>query len=248
MFHKYRNVKKIANGVYEIDGKVVNLTNVTAGIVSKIFPKFNADEVIKNMMEKENWDETHRYWGKTPAQIKKMWDENGKRAAEEGQTFHKEVEKCLVEGLSIGKSLERINKSAFTDPAFLEFKKFANDKLHLQTCKLEWHVFDLQSKIHGIIDAVFLNEDGTVDIYDWKRKKEISKYGRKFYNQIFGELMDCEKKRCEFQLNAYRVILERNYTLKVRKMKVVRFYPDELYEEVSCDVIPEMELYFDNQM
>ena len=39
--------------------------------------------------------------------------------------------------------------------------------------RTEWMVWDDELKFAGSIDMTYVNEDGTIDIYDWKRSVGI---------------------------------------------------------------------------
>ena len=51
------------------------------------FPHFNPDSVIKKMMASKKWP-NNKYFGKTPEEIKKIWNDNGK--------CQKPVQKCIM--------------------------------------------------------------------------------------------------------------------------------------------------------
>lgn len=242
-----RKIERLESGLYKVDGKEMRLDCVTS-IIAKTFPKFNAEEVIENMKKSEGWNPTHKYWGMTSEQIQKQWSQTGEQSRDDGNKLHKEIERVLVEGLTFEKCKKRCEASKFSDPAYIEFKKYVSDNPGMTVYKIEWKVFDIPSKVYGIPDIVIMNEDGSVDIIDWKRKKEIKKFGKKFYHIIFGEVMDCDLMKGTFQLNMYRVVFERNYALRVRGMRLVRFFPGELYEEIYCKRIPEIDKWFDQRI
>jgi hypothetical protein len=56
------------------------------------FPKFNADEIIENMMKSRGWKEGHKYWGLTADQIKAQWNTNRDNVAGAGTDLHYEIE------------------------------------------------------------------------------------------------------------------------------------------------------------
>ena len=55
------------------------------------------------------------------------------------------------------------------------FEKFLKDypDLNKRPYRTEWTVFHEEWKLAGSIDMIFENEDGTLQIYDWKRCKDI---------------------------------------------------------------------------
>ena len=242
-------ITKIRAGLYEHNNR--KLVCVTT-ILKDIFPKFNADEVIKGIMtDEDKWNEDNKYWGMTPSQIKKMWKANGLVASADGTSLHDVIEKFLDKpGKTHADMLPSFATQTNVDPAFEEFSNFILDTPTVRPYRLEWKVGDEDAGIGGTIDAVYINDDGSVDIYDWKRKREIS--GRNFGKyakcdgilSAFDGVPDSEYEKCKLQLNFYRCILQRKYGLKVKNMYLIRFYPEELYEPYQVGVSPEVELWF----
>ena len=70
---------------YLVNGKS-GYRSVTT-IVKNAFEKFNADKIIDNMMNSENW-EKNKYFGKTKDEIKTIWKNNGQEAAKMGTAMH----------------------------------------------------------------------------------------------------------------------------------------------------------------
>ena len=66
-------------------------TSVTTWIHSH-FGDFDADGIIKQMMSGKKWKEGHKYWGMTPEDIKKQWNENKEQASSSGTTMHLTIE------------------------------------------------------------------------------------------------------------------------------------------------------------
>jgi len=83
---------------YEKDHKYVILSEPGVKYTSvttwnhEHFPKFNADEIIQNMMASKSWKEGHKYWGLTPDQIKAQWNTNRDNVAGAGTDLHYEIE------------------------------------------------------------------------------------------------------------------------------------------------------------
>ena len=55
------------------------------------FKKFDADKVIKNMMSSKKWPNSI-YYGKTPDEIKQIWETNRDEAASAGTKMHYDIE------------------------------------------------------------------------------------------------------------------------------------------------------------
>jgi hypothetical protein len=60
---------------------------------------------------------------------------------------------------------------------------------------------------------------------DWKRSKEIKKFGFKKGLGCCSHLQDCNFVHYTIQLNIYKYILEKNYGLKITDMYIVVFHP-----------------------
>jgi ATP-dependent exoDNAse (exonuclease V) beta subunit len=100
----------------------------------------------------------------------------------------------------------------------------------LKAYRTEWIVFDEDVKISGSIDMVFENPDGTCQIYDWKRIKEIS-YQDSWSNKMaktesIKHLPDTNFWHYSLQLNTYREILERKYNKVITDMYLVCMHPE----------------------
>ena len=61
--------------------------------------------------------------------------------------------------------------------------KFLQDfpELNKRPYRTEWMVYHEELRLAGFIDMVFENKDGTLQIYDWKRCRDIKK------NDAFGK-------------------------------------------------------------
>ena len=104
-------------------------TSVTTWIHSH-FPHFNADEVIKSMINGKGWKEGHKYWGQTPEQIKGLWNSN--KSAEAGTNLHFEIE-CYMNDKRI--------KCVYTNKELYEvYTTDYNQEKQLQK-NLEWQYF-----------------------------------------------------------------------------------------------------------
>ncbi len=77
--------------LYYIDGSTEGYTSVTTYVHSH-FESFDADRIIANMMKSKNWKSNEKYYGKTPEQIKKEWQDNCDKAAADGTRMHFVIE------------------------------------------------------------------------------------------------------------------------------------------------------------
>jgi len=203
--------------IYTVDGKQ-DYTSVTTWI-HQHFSHFDPDAVIDGMMRGKNWnDPKYKYYGMTREQIKALWAQNGKEASGSGTKMHYDIE-CYYNDMEVSNDSEE----------YKYFENFRRD-FPFKAYRTEWIVFDEDVKISGSIDMVFENPDGTCQIYDWKRVKEIS-YQDEWSNKMaktetIKHLPDTNFWHYSLQLNTYREILERKYGKKITDMYLVCMHPD----------------------
>lgn len=227
----------------------VTFTSTTTWIHT-LFPKFDADEVIKNMMKGRNWKEGHKYWGMTPQQIKAQWRSSGDAVASAGTDLHYQIE-CFYNNqeLPVGYTngdLYRAFMSAYGDskPSWWSvewgyFLEFVRDHSDLKPYRTEWVIYHEDIQISGSIDMVFENPDGTLSIYDWKRSKEISRsngFNKYALDDVISHMPDSNFWHYALQLNTYKAILEEKYGKKVTYLCLVRLHPNA--EEETYELIP----------
>ena len=76
---------------------------------------------------------------------------------------------------------------------------------------------------------IFENDDGTLQIYDWKRSKEITKsnsWNKYSTTECLNHLPDTNYWHYSLQLNIYKYILEKKYNKKVTGLYLVCLHPD----------------------
>ncbi len=200
---------------YSVNGKR-DYISVTSWIYTFI-EKFNEDLVISNMMCSSKWKD-NKYYGKPKSEIKKIWKINRMNAATAGTKMHSDIEKFYNQEKNNNNSIE-----------YSYFIRFNEDNKHLKPWRSELTVYDEDVKIVGTIDMIFENKDGTVDIYDWKRNKEIVKenrYKKYFIKEELKHLPDTNYWQYALQLNIYKAIIERKYEKKVNNLYLVVLHPD----------------------
>jgi len=223
-------------------------TSVTTW-VHKLFPNFNADEIIGSMMKGKGWKEGHRYWGLTPEQIKLQWDTNKTAVSGAGTDLHYEIEcfmnnKLLPNGYThydlynMYMSQTSINSHKEKPLEWQYFINFIKDTPHLKPFRTEWVVYNDEVKVSGSIDMVYENPDGTLSIYDWKRAKNITRINN--WNKFALPPQICHLPDSNFwhyamQLNTYKVILEDKYGKTITDLHLVRLHPDA--EEKNYELI-----------
>ena len=92
--------------------------------------------------------------------------------------------------------------------------KIFKDHQHLTSFRTEWMVWDKELQFE-IYCMSFQREDGTIDIYDWKRCKEIKKTNGWESEQRMYQLLPNSNFWHYSSLNTYKAILEKNYDVKV---------------------------------
>ena len=228
----------------EPDGKYTSVTTWN----HSHFPKFEADNIIDNMMKGKGWKEGHKYWGLTPQQIKAQWNTNKDAVAGAGTDLHFEIE-CFnndkrFEFDYTNKELyeiyiaDRGNELETKPIEWQYFINFVRDTPHLKPYRTEWTVYHDDVKISGSIDMVYENPDGTLSIYDWKRAKNITRINN--FNKFALPPQICHLPDSNFwhyalQLNTYKTILQEKYGKVIKDLFLVRLHPDA--EEKNYELI-----------
>lgn len=195
------------NHTYTVDGNT--LQSVT-NIVENCFPKFDAQLHAKATAAK---------MGMTEEEVIAMWERKGKESRELGTAMHKKIENYYK------------GQDSWEDDSYRLFKMFA-EKVKLEPYRTEWAVYDLDHNIAGTIDFVDY-QNGEYTIYDWKRSDKIiangmpvkvSKYQEKGLYPL-EHLENCAYYHYALQLSLYKFILERNYNMKISKLRLGIFHP-----------------------
>lgn len=223
--------------IYTINGDS-SYTSVTT-FNHKHFDVFDADKIIDNMMNSHKWV-SNKYFGMSKNEIKELWKNNGKNAAEAGTKLHYDIE-CFYN------NSPNIND---TDE-YRFFLRFSVNHNNLTPYRTEWMIFHENYKIAGSIDMVFQNEDGTLSIYDWKRCKDIQKtssWNKFSKNDIISHIPDTNYWHYCLQLNTYKFILEDKYDKVIKDMYLICLHPEKSdYEKIKvCDLQDEVKLLLNN--
>lgn len=208
--------------VYTVNGSSKGIVSCTK-FLHEFFPHFDADAVIKKMMSSPKWPQ-NKYYGKTAAQIKKEWNDNGAVASGAGTAMHLAIEQFLHG------HPELIEPGVLKTPEWRYFMNFWREADgDLVPYRSEWEVWSEEHKLAGSIDMVFYRKsDDSYVIYDWKRSKEIkteNNFGGKGFGPV-AHLDDCNYWHYTLQLNVYRWFLETFYGLKISDMYIMIFHPD----------------------
>lgn len=215
--------------IYTINGDS-NYKSVTTWNHSH-FPHFDADKIISNMMNSPKWPE-NKYYGQTPEQIKALWKANGAEAATAGTKMHYDIE-CFYN------ECPRENDSV----EYSYFKDFQEDHKDKVAYRTEWMIYDETLRLAGSIDMTYVNDDGTIDIYDWKRCRNIKKSNpfESATTKCIEHLPNCNFWHYALQLNTYKTILETHYGKKIRDMYLVCLHPENKNKSYIKYAVPTLE-------
>ncbi len=204
--------------IYTIDGDS-DYMSVTTWNHSH-FDHFDADKIIDKMMMGRKWGPAHKYWGMTKEEIKKMWEENGKKASTAGTKMHYDIE-CYYNDMDV-----EVEEDCLEWKYFEEFEKEIGGSK--EPYRTEWMIWDKELKFAGSIDMTYINKDGTIDIYDWKRSVGIRMDNKwqSALTECIKHLPDCNYYHYSLQLNTYKALLEKNYGVKVKDMYLVCLHPN----------------------
>ena len=226
---------------YEIDQDLKKKYTSVTTLVHNQFPKFDADAIISKIMNGKSWAPGHKYWGLSAEQIKASWNSSGSAAACSGTNLHGQIEnfmndrrftfeynhKELLQEYEINKKYDTVERGV----EWQFFLKFVEDHPHLKPYRTEWMIYHEDVKIAGSIDMIYENPDGTLEIYDWKRSKEIVKvtnWNEYATNPLIKHLPSTNFWQYALQLNTYKKILEDKYGKTVTKLCLVRIHPDAI--------------------
>ena len=200
------------NHVYKLDNQTY--TSVTT-LVHRCFIVFDADAILSKMKIKGS-----KYDGMTKEEIKELWNANAVEAQEEGTRMHAVIERYYKK--------EPITKHEWACPELKQFKSFTelND---LTPHGVEWCIYMEPVRLAGTIDFAALNNDGTLDLYDWKRSKQMDVHNSfQKYSHVVPHIPDTNFGHYTVQLNLYKYMIEQNYNKRVRRMYLVCMYPSQM--------------------
>ncbi len=225
--------------IYTIDGDS-DYMSVTTWNHSH-FPHFDADKIIDKMMASSKWKK-NKYFGMSREEIKDLWDMNGKTASEAGTKMHYDIE-CYYNDMDVE-----------VDENCLEWKYFENFENEIGNklipYRTEWMIWDKDLKFAGSIDMIFKDKDGNLQIYDWKRCKEIKKNNPwdSAITECISHLPDSNFWHYSLQLNTYKYLLEKNYGVKISKMCLVCLHPNNKNKSFLQYEVPDMTTEIDDLM
>lgn len=131
----------------------------------------------------------------------------------------------------------------------LQVSSFWKNHSTFEPYRSEWVVWDSDWKIAGTIDGVLKDKrDGSYWIFDWKRVRtgleadlDVTRWGyvcrddewlepvKPWVHKMPPPLEDLNATKYwnySLQLNLYRAILEKNYGITIKGMKLIQFHPE----------------------
>jgi len=178
-------------------------------------------------------DPKYKYYGMTREQIKADWDRNRDCASSAGTQMHYDIE-CFWNGWPVQN----------TSIEYKWFQRFVRDFPELIPYRTEWMIYYEELKLSGSIDMIFENPDGTIQIYDWKRCKEItyeSGFNKSALTPCISHLPDTNFWHYALQLNTYKTILEAKYGKTVTGLYLVCIHPENPYKTYDRIEVPFLE-------
>ena len=204
--------------IYTVDGDD-SFTSVTTWNHSH-FEHFDADKIIDNMMKGKNWKEGYKYYGMTREEIKALWEKNRDECANAGTKMHYDIE-CFYNNM-------HVSNESIEFEWFLRFDDWVKRDTNMLPYRTEMIVWDKELKLCGSIDMLYMNECGELELYDWKRCKEIKKnaWDKFAKTECINHLPDSNFWHYALQLNTYKYMIEKNYGMKVNGMYLVCLHPN----------------------
>jgi len=202
------------------------------------FSHFDAEKSVAKIIKSSNMQKpTYKYYGMTAEEIKALWDKTRDEASSAGTKMHYDIEcywnKCPNQNDSVEYQY------------FMKFvADFEKENPGTKPYRTEWMVYYEELKLSGSIDMIFENPDGTLQIYDWKRSKEIKHDafgGKTAITECIRHLPDTNFWHYALQLNTYKTILERKYDKKITNMCLVCLHPDNPYKTYDRIPVPVLE-------
>jgi len=240
--------------IYTIHG-VSGTYESTTTFIHHHFDVFDSKAVLNGMFAKESrltgvqnplrltYNET--YMNMTREEIEASWEINRDDSARRGTKMHYDIE-CYSNG-------ETVTNDSIEFQYFLNFRK---DYPDLTPYRTEWMVYYEEYKICGSIDMVYKTPDGSFEIYDWKRSKEIvwtkGNFAKFSHTKEIQHIENVNFWHYSLQLNTYRKILEEKYQIdgtpiRISGMYLVVCHPNASnYQRIAvADVRTEVDALFE---
>lgn len=224
--------------IYTVDG-LGQFTSVSQ-VISKFFEPFDS---VRWSLRKTYGDEAKAL------QLRDEWTARGEKASQAGTHLHKQIEEYLSQGrqptmetqVDYDGPVVHLHETISIEREWHHFNAFKND-VSFRPFRTEWCVYDEDARMAGTIDLLCACDDGTFEIYDWKRSNRINPAEPNRWatgKNGLEHLTDTAYMHYCLQQNLYCYILEKNYGLRIKQMHLVVLHPDfDTYQLVK---IPRME-------
>lgn len=201
-------------------------------VIKKFQEAFNAEEIAK----KSSKNKKSKWYGMTPQEIKKCWDDISITAIELGNWYHNQQEKLICDTDTIerdGHSCRIIKPIIINDEKIAPDQKLENDHIYP-----EHFCFLKSASICGQSDLVEVR-NSEVHIIDYKSNKELTTAGYKDWKGTTKKLKypvnhldDCKLNIYNLQLSLYMyMILKHNPTFKCGSLKIHHI----IFKEIDRD-------------
>ncbi len=203
------------NHTYFIQG-MPNLKFISGTqLVNKYFPKFDSFKVSELYAKKYNLD---------PVQVRKGWEEKGRKARERGNKYHSYAEELLRNNHSIVNSKDDIMRA-------IEGKLKDLFKKNFKPVCAECIIACLDLQVAGSVDLIMSRED-TLLIADWKFTEDLKyenpyKYDNTALDPI-SHIPNTNYYQYVLQLSLYKYIIKREgYFPDLNKHKIQIFHVND---------------------
>ena len=171
------------------------------------------------------------------AKMREQWDCRGAFASQAGTFMHKQIENFLNDRkepqsliCEVGYDGQYLHKKEYVDISreWSYFKAFDRATTY-QPFRTEWCIYDADARMAGTVDLICSRQDGTYELYDWKRSNKVNPSETNPWScGINGleHLSDTSYIHYCLQQNLYRYMLEKNYGIKISRMNLVVLHPD----------------------
>ena len=214
--------------VYYVKGQTGYVSVTT--LAHKYFKKFEPLKVATKMVRRSDFKTAARYrrYQKIrpgvglPGRIVELWKRHGDTQAALGTNMHRYIElhnngQPSEDLIRLEDCIERQHYHAYDN---------MKRKGGFQPYRTEWMLWDEDLKIAGSVDMIYYNPvTKTYHMVDWKRSKEIKRFGFGFGFGVCSHLPDCNYSHYSLQLNIYKYLLEKNYGMVIEDMHIVVFHP-----------------------
>ena len=170
------------------------------------------------------------------AKLREAWESKGVVASQAGTFLHKQIEDYLngkqvpdlLCDVCYNGNYVKLNQTIDISREWSYFKAFER-AVSLNPFRTEWRVYDADACVAGTLDLVCACDDGSYEIYDWKRSNKIDPTERnRWANGLNGleHLTDTSYVHYCLQQNLYRYMLQKNYGIKISRMNLVVLHPE----------------------